>query len=143
MTALPLDFPPLAERAAVVESDFLAAVLAVRSGETPSAAAYLLSDLTRPESQAVWLRWLAEKVGVRNPPVGTPRWGWYRPARGFVCFELSDIDDEYEIVFGFGFGPEAMGGVGYYCPAIPDPNSPDAPIRALALAILTVGGRTP
>lgn len=156
MTRLPLNFPPLRELAVRAAQEHTAAFRA-EAGESwlewacltagtqdrrIGAFARLLSDLTHPASQAMWLPWLAERVGVRAPPVGTPRWGRYRyrPDRGLVCFELSDIDDTHEVVFGFGFGPGAMGGIGHYCPALPDPDSPDADIRALVLAILTVGG---
>ena len=77
MTRLPLTFGPLVEMAKVrVEERRIVAgedwrANSIMEREIESA---LLSDITRPESQALWLRWLAERLGVPVPVVGCPGW---------------------------------------------------------------------
>ena len=150
MTRLPLNFPPLRELAVRAAQEHTAAFRAEAGASwlewaclTAStrdrrigAFARLLSDLTRPESQAVWLRWLAERVGVPLPPVGSP--GWCRADHHIVIFRLGEgrSTDRW---FVLDASPGAWR-TSIVCPALPDPDSADAPIRALVLAILTVGG---
>ena len=151
MTRLPLDFPALGElafdaaddqyRAWLVERAFpelyeqYASLQPDKRGFLIRVQARLLSDLTRPESQAVWLRWLAGQVGVPVPTLTLPAWVRLRTDH---CpgWRLGD-----RVMFSFGEAYYSdFHGVDRQCPALPNPDSPDAPIRALVLAILTVGG---
>lgn len=161
LTRLPLNFPPLREMAERAEKEHHAMVtrIALDSGTGPTlpwaiyrtgaGAAWgidvrrrLLSDLTRPESQAVWLRWLAEQVGVRAPDVGAPEW---RSMCEGCVYQLGFGRNIALIIVGAldRLGTVAIHGMGVpvvQCPLLDNPDSDDAPIRAFVLAILTVGG---
>ena len=157
MTRLPLTFAPLVEMA-----ERAAPVLFAVPGFDPNNHAYtlwddlmdeprvravthvaaLLSDLTRPESQALWLRWLAERLGVPVPVVGSTIWSrlaW----DGKIVYRLAAFEDGHW--FYFGAPTESVGGTDCtdctFCPDLDNPDSANAPIRALVLVILTVGSR--
>lgn len=156
-TRLPLTFAPLiemAERAAIEHSAALAGActhggaagwdsIDEHSRRVRSAAfASLLSALTRPESQALWLRWLAERLGVPVPVVGSTIWSrlaW----DGKIVYRLAAFEDGHW--FYFGAPTESVGGTDCtdctFCPDLDNPDSANAPIRALVLVILTVGSR--
>ncbi len=157
MTRLPSTFAPLAEmaeRAAIEHSAAFAAACAhggaadwgaidehSRRVRTRAFAA-LLSDLTRPESQALWLRWLAERLGVPVPVVVGPTWARILPVvfvlgngTVFLVFGVLDRLDACMVQ-----GMRDGGGTIIRCHALDNPDSADAPIRALVLAVLTVGG---
>lgn len=148
MTRLPLDLPALAGVAAPYENELLDAVTAVRRGEAPSVAARLLSDLTRPESQTVWLRWLARELwrkagGRRREPCGSFLWEEERcdGLHYTVTWAYGGMNGLYRVGYGCLIpGGYPCGRDDMRCPALPDPDSADAPIQALVLACLTVAG---
>lgn len=160
MTRLPLDFPPLVEMAERAANDVHSAAMlsvfakydSVSSSLSPSvvmvdAHARLLSDLTRPESQAVWLRWLARELwrkagGNRVEPKGTALWGEERcyGLHYIVTWAYGRMNGSYRVSYACSIpGGDPCGRDDLRCPALPNPNSADAPIRALVLAIVTVG----
>lgn len=132
-TSLPLDFPPLVELATKAVHEF---ETVTASPPDRWACAMLLRDLTRRDSQALWLEWLAREVGMELPPVGTLP--WTRLEHHIVQYRIGEGGADRLFVFD---DVPAAWRFAIRCPALPNPDAPDAPIRALALAVLTVGSR--
>ena len=177
-TSLPLDFPPLLALAeANVRANWpIEERTRTRFGYDPrgdtlddycaeiraffiGCEADRLRDLTRRDSQAAWLGWLAREVGVREPEVGCPAWIGVRAKilylRTFVDAEPANRADlgavascAYFVFGSLDWADSALiqgvvkDGISVvYCPALDNPDAPDAPIRALMQAVLTVGSR--
>ena len=152
-TSLPLDFPPLLALAeANVRANWpIEEQTRTRFGYDPrgdtlddycaeiraffiGCEADRLRDLTRRDSQAAWLGWLAREVGMELPPVGYPGWTYYG-ASLYLLGKDSPPKDRKGHVFDFGGEfPEFT-----KCPRLLDPKA--NPIRALMQAVLTVGSR--
>ena len=141
MTRLPLHFAPLRELADRSADEYAA-------DDTHGAIRVyariqftrLLSDLTRPESQAAWLRWLAGRVGVSVPAVGAPVWrNSSYPVEPAYLLGLNRHPDDHHGTW-FHYNGRFLARRAIQCPALPNPDSADASIRALVLAVLTVGG---
>lgn len=130
-----MDFPPLLTLARKAAKEFSA--VAEFFNPDPPAHARLLSDLTRRNSQALWLEWLASHIAPTViPPVGCPGWRRLRVPGG-VLYALGSV---YGLELVVSFGPTKQIAQ-LECPALDNPDAPDAPIRALVLAVLTVGSR--
>lgn len=105
---LPLNFPGMREESERLTVELVAAGVNQRdrfamgavAGRMSVAYDDLLADLTRPESQAFWLRALAVHQGLSTPRVGAPTWtrrpgGFYlwTPSGGaafidsYMCYE--------------------------------------------------------
>lgn len=155
-TSLPLDFPPLLALAeANVRANWpIEEQTRTRFGYDPrgdtlddycaeiraffiGCEADRLRDLTRRDSQAAWLGWLAREVGVREPEVGCP--GWRR--RDWDDAVVYRLGSHLGFDVWFGDADPEVQPRSIMCPALPDPDAPDAPIRALVIAVLTVGSR--
>ena len=78
--------------------------------------------------QTLALAWLARRLGVLMPVVGCP--------------EVYRFGGVGGVLFFFGVPSEWLAGMlnSVECPALDNPTAADAPIRALALAVVTVGG---
>lgn len=138
-TSLPLDFPPLLALATEADREFCNATARLQHRVNPDwrAHAAILRDLTRRDSQAPWLEWLASHIAPTViPPVGCPGWRRLRVPGG-VLYALGSV---YGLELVVSFGPTKQIAQ-LECPALPNPDAPDAPIRALVLAVLTVGSR--
>lgn len=155
-TSLPLDFPPLLALAEAnvranwpIEEqtrarlghhvfgdtfdDYNVEVRDLRIG----LEADRLRDLTRRDSQAPWLEWLASHIAPTViPPVGCPGWRRLRVPGG-VLYALGSV---YGLELVVSFGPTKQIAQ-LECPALDNPDAPDAPIRALRVAVLKVGSR--
>ena len=85
--------------------------------------------------QTLALGWLARRLGVVMPPAGCPVWR-RRDWDDVIVYRLGS-DGGRDVWFG-ATDPEVQVG-SLVCPALDNPDAADAPIRALALAVETVG----
>lgn len=150
MTRLPLHFAPLRELADRSADEYAA-------DDTHGAIRVyariqftrLLSDLTRPESQAVWLRWLATELGWTESE-HTPTWCYRYPRQAARDRDGAPMHEDLPAAWLL---MREDGECMAFCPpdpewmpdgwrAIPglDMSGPEARTAALVLAVLTAGG---
>ncbi len=119
-TTLPHNFPHLMTEANRLADELLVGLgmeLCPRDALVRSQAR-LLADLTRRESQAFWLRALANRKNLPLPKVGVPAWsrrpgGFYlaTPFGGmpFIDYHMNAMEAGYRIA-GIGFIPDTTEG---------------------------------